>query len=514
VRDPAEPPWLGAGLAAILVAALAVFARANLPYGGFWYDEAVQFWISRGVDPFAAPGTPGGGVLAVMVENARWNLDPGGFTMLLSAWMGGGVDPAWLRLLPLGLLLVGLAAMARLAWVWHPSPAFGVLGAALPLASPLLLQHATEVRAYALEFAGVAVGCLFVQRARADAGPARLALTGLALAAFMSSRYSYSIFVAAACWALAPAVWLLGPGEDRRARCRRLLALGGPVLAGAACVALSLLTHRGRMTHQGGALIQYLAPATAAGKSAGDLVRAVTANLLAPVTIPVTLGAVVALLPAGWRRHAPAGLAAIGASPESRTVYRLAAGALLLSAALWRWHPWDVGRKWSLFLHALSAVLALRILADMLAWLLPAPGPPGPAAPWARAGWRAVAALAVAGLGLHAAAARRVHPGDLSGALRYLERVPLEPGSVAVELQATPVVRYLCEHGPFAGRLPYPAAFRLAQVGGPTPLIHPETRYLIPYGGPETVARAHPGIRLRAGPSWPRNLYAVDPAGP
>ena len=41
------------------------------------------------------------------------------------------------------------------------------------------------------------------------------------------------------------------------------------------------------------------------------------------------------------------------------------AEALALSAALWRWHPWDVSRKWSLYLHALSAVLALRIVADI-----------------------------------------------------------------------------------------------------------------------------------------------------
>src|SRR5262249_53137981 len=33
-------------LATALVGALCLFAHRNLPYSGFWFDEAVQFWIS------------------------------------------------------------------------------------------------------------------------------------------------------------------------------------------------------------------------------------------------------------------------------------------------------------------------------------------------------------------------------------------------------------------------------------------------------------------------------------
>jgi hypothetical protein len=269
------------------------------------------------------------------------------------------------------------------------------------------------------------------------------------------------------------------------------------------------------MTYQGGALIHYLAPATAAGKPAGDLARAVAGNLLSPVAIPVTLAAVMVLVPAGWRARCPAAFLGIGERPESRLMYRLAPGALALSAALWRWHPWDVGRKWSLFLHALSAVLAVRIVADVLAWLagLPRPGTAGRFGRWLRAAWATVAALVVVGLSLHAAAQRRAHSNDLSAVLRQLERLPLAAGSVAVQAHPYPVLRYLCEHGPFVGRLPYPAAFRLPYWNGPTPPIGPETRYLIAYEGPGALARAYPGVAFSADPSWPANLYAVDPGG-
>jgi hypothetical protein len=38
VRDTAEPSWIWVALAAILLVAVAIFARENLPYAGFWYD--------------------------------------------------------------------------------------------------------------------------------------------------------------------------------------------------------------------------------------------------------------------------------------------------------------------------------------------------------------------------------------------------------------------------------------------------------------------------------------------
>jgi hypothetical protein len=512
VRDPWEPRWVGALLTATLVAGLGLFARANLPYAGLWYDEAMQFWISRGADAFARPYTAGGGVGQVVRENARGNLDPGGFTLLLHAWMWPATDVAWLRALPFGIFLGGLGAMARLAWAWRPSVAFAVLGAAVPLAYPLIVFHATEVRAYTMEFTGVVVGCLLLHRLQAGAGPARLALTGLALALFMTSRYSYSIFAGATCLAAIPVLRGWSPG-DPAGRLRRFLALGLPVLGGVAFAALGLWLQRGRLTGRGGAYVEYLAPATAAGKPAGDLVGAVLANLLSPAALPVTLAAVVALLPARWWTRGPAGRLGLGASPESRALYRLAPAVLALTAALWRWHPWNVSWKWSLYLHALSAVLLLRLLADVLAAMLPPPGAAACVAPRRRAAWTAVAALAVAGLSVLAATQRRVHAFDVTGALRQLEGMPLAAGSVAVGVHPYPVLRYLCEDGPLVGRLPYPAAFRLPHRGRHPRLIGPETRYLIAYESREALARAHPRMAFRADPAWPAHLYAVAPAG-
>jgi hypothetical protein len=491
----------------MLLGALAMFARANLSYTGFWYDETVQFWISRGADAFSPPGTPGRGLRGVVRQNGRGNLDPGGFSFLLSAWMRGGTSPTWLRLLPFVLFLVGLGTMAWLGWLWHPSPAFALVAASVPLAYPLLLYHATEVRAYTMEFAGVAIGCLFLQWAATRLTVGSLALTGIALAAFMTSRYSYSIFAAAACLALVPVLWRSSPGS-RGERLRRFVALGAPVFGGALFIAANLWLQRARFT---GGFADYLGSATAAGKSAGVLATSLGANLLSPVALPVTCAAIVL----AWRRwltRPPAGLLGIGASSEARLLYRVAAWTLALSAILWRWHPWNVHQKWSLFLHALSAVLLVRLVADVLGWLTSGPR----AERLARAGRAAAvtgmvtAALVVLGLGVHAATARRTHGNDLTPALAHLERESLGAGSVAVGVHPYPTLRYLSEQGPFVGRLPYPAAFRLPHWHGPRPLIGPETRYLIAYERPEELPRLHPGLRFRA--AGPRNLYAVEPA--
>ena len=133
----------------------------------------------------------------------------------------------------------------------------------------------------------------------------------------------------------------------------------------------------------------------------------------------------------------------------------------------------------------------------------------------ARAVGPAVMALVVLGVSLHAATQRRAHWNDLTAVLSYLERVPLGAGSVAVGVHPYPILRYLCEHGPFVGRLPYPEAFRLPYRGGPESVIGPQTRYLIAFEGAHERARLYAGADLRADSSWPAHLYAVGlTAGP
>jgi hypothetical protein len=123
----------------------------------------------------------------------------------------------------------------------------------------------------------------------------------------------------------------------------------------------------------------------------------------------------------------------------------------------------------------------------------------------------AAVAVVVLGLGGHAATARRTHWNDVTAVLAQLEREPLAVGSVAVGIHPYPTLRYLCEYGPFVGRLPYPAAFRLPYRPGPRPLIGPDTRYLIAYEQGDALSRTYPGARFTVEAAWPRYLYRVEP---
>ena len=499
------PRVVSAALTVTLVGALLLFAHGNVAYTGLWFDEAVQFWISQGSPPFAPPHPPPGGIVDVVRQNGRHNLDPGGFSLLLHIWMKLGRSPTWLRILPLAFLLAGLGAMARLGWVWRRSPLFSLFSAAVPLAYPLILYHATEVRAYSMEFAGVAIGCLLLQ-GLPGASASRLAATGALLGAFMGSRYSYTIFVGAACLTLGEGS-LSGRSGDEPARPRRYLALALPIAVTAGLVAvLGLWPQQWRMIrYEHGALIRYLDPATAAGKTVGQLGWALSKNLLSLPALPLTVAALVALIPA--RCRGGAGRLGFGAVPESKAMYRLALWALVLSALLWRWHPWDLGQKWSLYLHALSAVVVVRLVADMVDWLESRAVPRRPA----HVAWTVVAVIAVAALSVNAAVHRRVHKNDLTAVLRYLDGLSLAEGSVAVSPHPYPTLRYLYEHGPFAGRPHYPGAFRLPHRNGPKPLIGMGVTHVITYEKPEVLEKMHPGFTVRAEPSWPANLYRVGP---
>ena len=239
--------------------------------------------------------------------------------------------------------------------------------------------------------------------------------------------------------------------------------------------------------------------ATAAGKSPGWLLRAAIRNLLAPAALPVTLAALVALMPARVRERAGGALLGLGASPEARLMYRLAPGVLLLTAALWRWHPWEMRYKWSLYLHALSAVLVLRMAVDLWDWLVVTASRRG-LGRRAEAVGAVLAAVVAVGLSFHLTTARRIHGVDLTPALGFIEGQPLGPGSVAVGTHAYPVLRYLAEAGPFRGRLPYPTAFRLPSWRGAEAADRPRHATHACVRNARRAGASSPGTPLPPGP--------------
>jgi hypothetical protein len=513
-------------------AALVRFALRNLPYAGVSFDEATQFWMSEVATVWAS-----------VVRNGADNLDPGGFTLLLHFWIAGGRNVEWLRMLPLLLFLAGILTFAALAWRWRRGALFAVFASAVPLGYPLLLQHATEVRAYSMEFLGIAAVCLVlpsIVRPGRGAGYA-----GIILALCLTTRYSQFVLIGGV--AVLAAWTLLHDWRGQRVRRSDLIRyvdLWGPVAVCTALVyALAVRPQTLRMKY----VTDYFDHATLQDRSLADVGDMLLTNFFSLPAMPLTIAICLALAswaqpwfasaltwrppsggPSPWRpplgRPSPWRPPSGGPSPwrpplggpsepphspresvwratlgsdESQAVYRLVLVVTLLTAALWYVHPWDMRYRYSLYLHALSAVTVVRIAADLLR-LAERRG----ARVVATAGCAMAAFIPIAAW--HGATYERRHPDALPAALTYLDALALPPGSVLVHITSCPGLRYLYEYGPFAGHPHYPDVFRCKMNDDVEP-VDGNTRYLISVVGPSLV----PEGTTVSDPSMPPNLYKV-----
>ena len=50
------------------------------------YDEAGQFWMSKGLHHYSAPYSECGSLKDALEYNRHYNMDPGGFTAILYFW--------------------------------------------------------------------------------------------------------------------------------------------------------------------------------------------------------------------------------------------------------------------------------------------------------------------------------------------------------------------------------------------------------------------------------------------
>ena len=464
----------------------------------------MQFWISLGLDGFGAPLTPRGTLSDILKHNAIANLDPGGFSLLLGFWTIFGTSGLWLRTLPLLFFVAGMVGLGMLAWTWRRSIPFAVTAGLVPAAYPLLLDYSAEVRAYSMEFAGVVMGCLALARVLERPRVPSALLAGTVFGCFLTARYSYVLFAAAACIALVFA-W-----RRRQSRLALLAAFAAPLVVSAALILFLtfLPQYQARISYQGGALLEYLRPATAAGKSAGEIAAMAASNLLQPAGLPVSLLALfgfIACTPSSWRGWT--GIESISAATASFGVLALA--ALVLTALVWPWHPWDMATKWSLWLHALSAVAVVRLTAGLLEYarLRASSG-------WETSRWiTAVILLGFLALDLRIAWYRRPEGNTVAPALYYLEGVALSPGAVAVDAYGYPTLRYFYEYGSFAGSRHYPGSFRLPNWNGPKPLVSPpQTHFLITSRSLSGARAEFPHATIAVDPALPSQLFRVEPA--
>ena len=512
---------------ALLLTGVAGLAIHNLGYAGMWWDEAAQFWISQGLSNYSPPFAEAQGVRDVVRMNRLENLDPGGFSVLLHAWTAFGRGLAWLRSLPFAFFVLAVAAVGLLGWRLTRSALFALAAAAMPMLYPAVLYFALEVRAYSMEMAGLALGVLALVLAREKPSVARALLLGLTCAVFLSSRYSFALVTLA----IAGAYW---QGCARRAprpvATRRLLALLLPALAAALGVWWVTLSHQllpGMTSGPLGIASPEYTRAAVLGRGGHEL-GLLRRNVLSPEALPITACVLAALL---VRRRAYArlkgGLNDDVELERSRGAYTMLytfiVGLQVISAvaSALGMYPWDITTRWSAYLVMLSAVAAIVLAAETRSLALASlrrRQEPRSLERRARLLGGGLAVLLVGAASAHPLLHRQSVEGPhRTNVASQLDRLPraLPPHSVFVAFYEVPMVRYLFEYGPYAGRPEYPATFRLetpAEWRAKAPIAaRSEGIAFIVSALPIVEAQARfPGVTLRPfGPAGTR-LLAVS----
>ncbi len=183
------------GIVLIWSLCLALFLRGNIQNPNFWFDESGQFWMAKGLNHYSDPFQSSGGIRDVLENNAGFNLDPGGFTVILHLWTLISTAPAWLRFLPMIFFLASMILVTKLSLIWHshsPLPWFSGL---LLLTLRLPSKYALELRPYSMEMCSALLSLYcYYQTKHIIKSPKFALIAGISLGIMITSRYSALIF--------------------------------------------------------------------------------------------------------------------------------------------------------------------------------------------------------------------------------------------------------------------------------------------------------------------------------
>lgn len=181
------------GLIVVIYLVILLLLSQNLNSPNLWLDESGQFWMSKGLNHYSAPMQETKGIISVIQENQKYNLDPGGFTVILHYWSKISNSHIWLRTLPFLFFLGTIYIFYLIAYSWTRNRTFSLLMCIIPTISPIIIQYAFEVRAYSMEYLGTAAAVLFVEVIRRNVNYRQALFWGGLMAFLLTSRYSLAI---------------------------------------------------------------------------------------------------------------------------------------------------------------------------------------------------------------------------------------------------------------------------------------------------------------------------------
>lgn len=176
-------------LAVELIILLFVVFR-NFSFDYLWYDESGQFWLAKGLNHDAPPLSPEGSLSDVIHNNGRYNMDPGGFSILLFWWTKISDSIIWMRMLPF-LFLMGISsACAYIIYKLLDNKLLTFLALFLPFVYPVMLNMGFEIRAYSMEVFFTLISVIASIKLQESLNFKNLIIFACLICVGMCSRYS------------------------------------------------------------------------------------------------------------------------------------------------------------------------------------------------------------------------------------------------------------------------------------------------------------------------------------
>jgi len=153
-----------------------------------WFDEAGQFFISLGLNHYSEPNSLPGTLNEVLINNNKFNLDPGGFSILLFLWLKISTNYIWIRLLPFLFFISSVFLTIEISKKVYDFKNPWIYGFLL-FAIPQLVFRSIELRAYTMEALSILISIYLIVNFK-NLNSYKLLTISILSSILISSRYS------------------------------------------------------------------------------------------------------------------------------------------------------------------------------------------------------------------------------------------------------------------------------------------------------------------------------------
>ena len=227
----------------LFVVTLAYLFVGQMSYPALWYDESGQFYIAAGLNHYSAPNSAWGGIRDIWVNNYSYNLDPGGFSVILRLWQSIATHEYWIRLLPFTFFFIYLyflyKIVVRLTNNKFVAVAVLLLNVVQLPDTEKLYERIADIRSYPMEMCGAAV--FFWMFVNLDISKIKnIVALSLCLCFFCTSRYGF--IISSFSFSLLVIYYLLKAEPNVKSWMGKSIVYGMPLLI--TVIAIYLLTMR------------------------------------------------------------------------------------------------------------------------------------------------------------------------------------------------------------------------------------------------------------------------------